>query len=214
MTKLTSKVDKKAVGIGLKAGIIASLCCIIPLILIIFGLASASVALKFVQYKPYFIGLSILFLVGSLWYYFRKRACSVCAPNENKISKKWFVGTAVSFHLLTFAILLYLLMPTISPFLYDWSLGKAEVSSQSNSNNLSQLTLKISGMTCSSCAAGIKYNLENLPGVSQAEVSYYKGQGTIIYNPEKITPEEILESQVFSDSSPYKAEIINSLKSK
>lgn len=206
MDKPTSKVNKKSIGIGLKAGVIASLCCIIPLILIIFGLASASFALKFVQYKPYFIILSIAFLAGSLWYFFKKQKC--CLP-ENKLNKKRFIGTAVGVHVLTFLFLLYFLLPNISPFLYDLSSpGKTSASVTNNLSNLSQLTLKISGMTCSSCARGIEYSLENLPGVTKAEVNYYQGRGTITYNPDKISSQEILESEVFSNSSPYQAEII------
>lgn len=198
--------SKKAMGLGLKAGIIASLCCIIPLILIIFGLASASVALKFVQYKLYFIALSIIFLVGSLWYFFKRRAC--CSPEKGKISKKWFIGIALGFHLLTFLILLYVLMPTISPFLYNLSSEKTEASIVNNFSNLRQLTLKTSGMTCSSCAAGIKYNLENLPGVIKAEVSFYQSRATITYASNKVSSKEILESEIFSNSSPYQAKII------
>lgn len=212
MIKPTSKIDKKAIGIGFKAGIIASLCCIIPLILIIFGLTSTSVALKFVQYKPYFIGLSIVFLAGSLWYFFRKGVCSACAPNENKISKKWFVGTAIGFHLLTFAVLLYLLMPAISPFLYGLSSVQNTASFVDNPLELSQLNLKISGMTCSSCATGIEYELERLSGVIKAEVSFYQSKATITYDSNKITPKEILENEIFSDSSPYQAKIIQDNK--
>lgn len=204
MNRQSPKIDKKAVGIGLKAGIIASLCCVIPLILIIFGLSSASLALKFVKYKPYFIILSVAFLTGSLWYFFKKKRC--CSPEEN-LNKKWFIGIALGVHLLTFLLLLYVLMPNISPFLYNLSFGKTE--SRTSNNPISQqLSLKISGMTCSSCAMGIEYNLENLAGIIKAKVSYYKGQGIINYDPDKITPKEILESEVFSDGSPYSAEII------
>lgn len=200
----TSKIDKKACGMGIQAGIIASLCCIIPLVLIISGLASASITLKFVQYKPYFIGLSIIFLAGSLWYLFRKQK-KVCCPPEKKLDRKWFIMTAVGFHILTFAVLLYVLMPNISPFLYNVFSRKTEVQ---NNSSLPQFNLKISGMTCSSCATGIEYSLENLSGVTQAEVSFYSGQGTIIYDPNKISPKEILESEIFSNLSLYQAKIV------
>ena len=35
--------------------------------------------------------------------------------------------------------------------------------------------LKITGMTCDSCAVHVKEALENVPGVQSAEVSYTKG---------------------------------------
>lgn len=207
------KIDKKAVGIGLKAGVIASLCCIIPLVLIIFGLASASAALKFVQYKPYFIILSIIFLAGSIWYFFRKKVCTTCAPSENTVSKKWFIGTTVGVHFLTFLILLYVLMPNISPFLYNLSSDRNTASFINNSSELGKLHLKISGMTCSSCATGIKYELERLTGVTEAEVSFYRNRAAITYDFNKISPKEILESEIFSNGSPYKAKRIKSSQS-
>lgn len=204
MAKLTSKIDKKACGLGIKAGIIASLCCLIPLVLIIFGLASASITLRLVQYKPYFIGFSIIFLAGSLWYFFKKQK-KPCYKPEKKLDKNWFIVTAVGFHILTFAVLLYVLIPNVSPFLYNLSSRKTEVQ---NSPNLSQLNLKISGMTCPSCATGIESSLENLSGVARAEVSFYSGQGTISYDSNKIGPKEILESEIFSNPSLYQVKII------
>ena len=197
--------NKKAIGIGIKAGIIASLCCIIPLILIIFGLGSATLALKFVRYKPYFIILSIVFLAGSIWYFSRKKKC--CLTGEN-LNKKRFIGTALGIHILTFLVLLYVLMPNISPFLYNLSFGQTATSVADDISDSRHLTLKISGMTCSSCASGIKYELERLNGVSKAEVSFYQSRATIIYDSNKITLEEILESEIFSDDSPYQAKII------
>lgn len=205
---MVKKINKKSIGLGLKAGIIASLCCIIPLLLIILGLTSASVALKFVQYKPYFIVFSIIFLLGSIWYFFRKEK-KICCPSEDRPNKRWFIATAVGIHLLTFLILLYVLFPTISPFLYNFFSGEAKLSAGNDISNLRQLTLKISGMTCSSCAAGIKYSLERLPEISKAEVSFYSSQAIITYDPNKISPEEIIESEIFSNSSPYQAKIIN-----
>jgi copper chaperone CopZ len=204
---LTSKLkaNKKAVSFGLKAGVIASLCCIIPLTLIILGLASVSFALKFVQYKLYFILLSIIFLACSLWYFLKKQKC--CVPGE-KLNRKWFIGTALGVHLLTFLILLYILMPTVSPFLYHLSFEKTKPSALNNFSSLHQLTLKISGMTCSSCATGIQYELESLRGIIKAEVSFYSSQAIVAYDPNKIDQKEILESKIFLNSSPYHAKII------
>lgn len=183
------------------------MCCIIPLLLIILGLTSASVALKFIQYKPYFIVSSIIFLVASIWYFLRKQKRTCCLPGD-RLNKKWFVIIAVGIHLLTFLILLYLLFPAISPFLYNLSSKKTEASLGDNISNLHQITLKISGMTCSSCAAGIKYSLESLPGITKAGVSFYSGQAIITYDSRRTSPEDIIKSEIFSDPFPYQAEII------
>ena len=40
-------------------------------------------------------------------------------------------------------------------------------------------TLKITGMTCDSCAVHVKEALEKVPGVQSAEVSYAKGSARL-----------------------------------
>ena len=40
-------------------------------------------------------------------------------------------------------------------------------------------TLKITGMTCDSCAVHVKEALEKVPGVKSAEVSYAKGSARL-----------------------------------
>jgi copper chaperone CopZ len=191
------KINIKAIGIGIKAGIISSLCCILPLILVIFGLVSIGTALRIVQFKPYFIGLSIVFLVVSLVLFLRKNK-SCCITD-----KRFFVGTAIITHLLIFILLLYVFVPIIAPSVYtEVSINAFAVNSPENH----KLTLKIDGMTCSGCAYGIQYQLEQLEGVIKAEVSFSKRNGEIIYNSNKISAERIINSEVFSNL--YSAEII------
>lgn len=192
-----NKINIKAIGIGIKAGIISSLCCILPLILVILGLVSIGAALRIVQYKPYFIGLSIIFLTGSFILYFKKN--KTCCS----INKKFFIGTAITMHILIFVLLLYIFVPIISPLVYT---GFSTNAFSTKSSDTYKLLLKINGMTCSGCAYGIQYQLEQLEGVIEAKVSFSKGTGEVIYDSNKITKEQIVNSEVFIN--PYSAEII------
>ena len=75
--------------------IVASSCCILPLVLVTLGISGAWIgnltALE--PYKPYTLGVTALLLAGGFWHvYFRpKKACtdgSYCArPNSAKITK-------------------------------------------------------------------------------------------------------------------------------
>lgn len=58
-------------------------------------------------------------------------------------------------------------------------------------------------MTCPSCAPGIEYALKQEDGVLEAKVSYQEGIGKVIYDPSKISKEEIIAA-----IKPYKAEMI------
>lgn len=66
-------VSKQALKSGSIPGLIATLCCLGPLILIMMGLLSASTALSFTVYKGWFLTLSIIMLVGTLWFYIKRR---------------------------------------------------------------------------------------------------------------------------------------------
>jgi len=54
-----------------------------------------------------------------------------------------------------------------------------------------QTTLAIKDMTCPSCALGVEYQLKQLDGVYDAEIKYPEGAGIVIYDPSKLSAEEI-----------------------
>ncbi len=67
------------------------------------------------------------------------------------------------------------------------TLGSAEPSS-------ARVVLGVEGMICDSCAAGIKAMLKRTAGVIAVDVSYQKKEAVVDYNPEKVTPEKIVET--------------------
>ncbi len=71
---------------------------------------------------------------------------------------------------------------------------------------LNQLELRISGMTCESCAAGAQFSLERLEGVASASVSYAESKGVVVYDPEKVTLEQMI--QAISDTG-YRASVLS-----
>jgi copper chaperone CopZ len=57
-----------------------------------------------------------------------------------------------------------------------------------------RVVLGVEGMICDSCAAGIKSMLKRTAGVIAVDVSYQKKEAVVDYNPEKVTPEKIVET--------------------
>jgi copper chaperone CopZ len=55
------------------------------------------------------------------------------------------------------------------------------------------ITLKISGMHCSSCAMSIDDSLEEATGVLKSDTSYAKGVTKVLYNPQLISVSQIQE---------------------
>ncbi|MFQ5834710.1 MAG: cation transporter [bacterium] len=205
---------KKGVTAGFWSGILASLCCIGPLVIILFGSGTVSFALSISQYKPYFLGLAFLFMVSAIVLHLRKKnkTCGIhCFSLEGLKREKPFILSVILSMVIIYVLSLYVVMPTISPIIYGQSgetaslpqTGKT-VNPINENSNLHLLSLKINGMTCAGCAYGIQSILESLDGVVKAKVNYPEGTASVIYDADKITKEEIANSL----ESSYSAEVI------
>jgi hypothetical protein len=83
------KVDRGILKTGFFAGTIGILCCVSPVILVLFGLSSVSAAIAlgnnlFDNYKIYFISSSVLFLFGAFYFQLKKKnQCSLSGVRKN-----------------------------------------------------------------------------------------------------------------------------------
>jgi copper chaperone len=59
---------------------------------------------------------------------------------------------------------------------------------------MTELNLKIDGMSCGGCVNNIKGVLSALNGVSEVAVSLENGQAHVVYDPEHIRPETLCEA--------------------
>lgn len=104
------KEDKKLVVAGGLAGVLGALCCIGPVVIVLFGLGSVSTALAVGKYTWLFTTIALLFFGGATFLYLKKKKC--CSANG--IKQNW-KPIAISFVLL--AVLLILLKYWIAPLL-------------------------------------------------------------------------------------------------
>lgn len=79
---------------------------------------------------------------------------------------------------------------------------KANYSETNQSANLRQAVLKIDGMFCVSCATGAEYALKEKVGVVDASIDYNSESGNVMYDPSKISKDEIVQAV-----KPYTATI-------
>lgn len=56
---------------------------------------------------------------------------------------------------------------------------------------LTELTFKIDGMHCTSCALNIDADLEDLPGVTSARTNYAKSTTQVVFDPQQVTRAKI-----------------------
>jgi len=194
----TEAPSRKAVWIGIKSGIIASSCCIIPLILILTfvfaGVGSVAAAFSFTQYRPYFVALGAVFLLASMYLYLNRKygRCDLYVIMRNRR----FIFMTIAVFITVFSTTFYLFLPILSESVYS-SLPASATSAQMRDTRyvgLREVTLKVGGMTCSGCAYGIEYALRQKVGVVEAKINYPEGTGIVVYDPAKTTGREIAQT--------------------
>lgn len=114
---MVNKINKSAVWIGVKSGLISSLCCITPmflvLLLVLFGIGSTSLligSLVIAQYKYWFIAAGFLFMSLSLYLYLKRENKGVCNINTLRKNKS-ILGVALIIYILIIIVTLYVLLP-------------------------------------------------------------------------------------------------------
>lgn len=122
---------KKALKWSLMGALIASLCCLSPLILFLIGLATASLAGSlantfYYQYKWYFRLAGLVFLIGAflVWYYQRTKTCSL--DEKRRLRRKLlnlFLLSLVVF-ILVYVVWLYGVVEFLGIKLGLWHLPK------------------------------------------------------------------------------------------
>lgn len=122
------KLSKEVARQGLMPGLIATLCCLSPLLLIMMGLVSASTALALTAYTPYFIPAAIAVMAVSLIYALRKRRASICGGCENKQQERVrlvsFVLLSLTFAIVTYLLFFYIVLPALAPVIVNNFGGK------------------------------------------------------------------------------------------
>ena len=105
---------------GLKAAVLASSCCSLPLALILVfgavGAGSVSQALRIPQYKAFFLALGCLFLLVSLYLTIRRER-GVCNLSWVCSERYLILSSLVSFAILTW-ILVYVILPAVSEWIF------------------------------------------------------------------------------------------------
>lgn len=78
---------------------------------------------------------------------------------------------------------------------YKASKIEANISGTASSSSTAEstLTMKIDGMSCQACAAGLEGSLKQVSGVAGATVSYENSQATVSYDPKFVTSEQLTQ---------------------
>ncbi|MCL5254053.1 MAG: heavy-metal-associated domain-containing protein [Candidatus Thermoplasmatota archaeon] len=76
-----------------------------------------------------------------------------------------------------------------------------------NENHRESVMLRVSGMTCQDCVMHVKKAILSLDGVTDAKVDLKTGDANVVYEPERVKPDDILALRIFRSPSQYSASI-------
>lgn len=179
--------DRSVLVGSLLAGLLASACCIGPLVLGVLGLGSLGLGAALEPYRPWFLGVTGVFLAIGFYLAYRPRPEASCAPGEACATKPagrrnqrvilWIV-TALTIGVATYP---------------NWG---AAISRPRSVNAVvvpaSVVTLDVTGMSCSACAVSIEKELRAVPGVSNAQVDFEKAKATVRLSTSHPDPQVLL----------------------
>ncbi len=189
----TSNNPSKIAGAGLLAAIVASLCCITPVLSLFAGIGSVAATFSWMElFRPYLIAITIT-VMGFAWYQKLKLNKSDelhCDCEEDNKPSFWqskrFLG------IVTLFAALMLTFPSYSHLFYSNINQQLEKSILSSPIKI--IDLEISGMTCTGCEEHVKHVTIQVEGVIDAQVSFEEGQASVSYDPGKVSEDRIVDA--------------------
>ncbi len=196
---------------ALVAGLVASLCCLGPLLFAVLGLGAFGAAGIFAAARPYLLVLAVLLLAfGFYRAYFRRE--QACEPGERCATKRtsrlgrvglWIASVTV----LAFALSPYYVGQIAAALLRKnppvaATPGTAPTSAQVASASIESVIIQVEGMDCSACEAPIRAVLQQTPGVRNVYVSYKRGDARVQFDAKQTDVEQIKRA---INSTGYKA---------
>ena len=118
------------------------------------------------------IGLLFLFMFGGF--------------NKNTLIKSGSLALGI------FLLMSYIIVPFVSGFLVGGTID----TSQYADGNYATVNLALPGLFCSGCAYSSQNALKSIPGVVDVEVSFDDKRGTVVYDPNLVTPEEFISNDL------------------
>ena len=185
--------SQKGWVLGVTAAITASLCCITPVLALLGGVSGIASSFSWIEpYRPYLIGATVL-VFGFAWYQKlkpRKKEEINCECETDEKPSFWQSKNFLI--IITAFAALMISFPHYAHIFYPKSPEANVVIVEKN--NVQQVELKISGMTCQSCSEHVNHALDGVPGVLEHNTSYEQGTSLVKYDASKSTKEKLVEA--------------------
>jgi len=175
----------KPTHVGITSAIVASLCCLGPLVLVLVGLGSLGLGAFFGRYHWWFIGAAIGLLTFAWRSYFKeKRRCTTahCEMASGQTTK-WT---------LLLASTVVAVFVGLNVYTYASQGRKSAVSTSPTLASLATIKIPVEGMTCFTCELTVESSLKRLPGVEEADAKVTEEAAYVRYDPSRVSLDELI----------------------
>ncbi len=165
----------RSVFVGsLVTGLLASACCIGPLLLGALGLGSLGFAAALAPLRPWFLGLTAALLAVGFYFAYRPLATEACAPGADCATPASRTKQRIGLWIVSALALALASFPS-----WGARLSSPGVSVTPSRPEKAVVVLDVQGMTCSACAGEIEHELRQVPGVVHAHVDFEQRRADI-----------------------------------
>ncbi len=187
--------ERKGLTAAILAAIAASVCCVGPLVLLALGVGGAWVgnltALE--PFRPYLMALTFLFLGYAFYRIYRKPKAEECEPGSYCANPKSDRINKISLWSVTFVVLVLFAIPYVAGVSASSSTGD-KATSVLTATKIDRVILDVPGMSCPSCPFTVQKSLEKLTGVIKAEASLEQKKAVVLFDPTKVSVQEMIEA--------------------
>lgn len=180
--------SKGAVFTGVIAALVASSCCIPPLMALVAGVGGGAASLSWIEpLRPYLVGFAIV-AIGYAWYaHFKAKKVDDCGCEEKP---KFFQKRGFLIGMTIFAILA-ITLPYYSGVFYPDNAKEVMVV---DSRDIKEVEISIDGMTCASCEKHVDHAINELEGIISVHSSYETESTTVEYDQTKTSYDQIISA--------------------
>lgn len=197
-------IERIGVVGAIGAAVLASTCCIGPVVLAGLGIGAVAAAQSFAAYRPLFLAITAVFLGLGFYFVYRRPKQAACEGEVCEAPRiaRWgrpllWIATVMVAALVTFP---YYYGPLRAAF----DKPQQSTSAAATPAQLSTVELKVSGMTCSGCAVSVRNALLEIPGVASAFVDHEAGRATVQYDPVRASTTQLIKA---INKTGYKASL-------
>lgn len=191
------------------SAVLASLCCITPVLAVLGGLSGFASTFSFLDpLRPYLIAFTAIVLSYAFYnaYKPKKKDDIECECETEPLQKKKFINSKGFLWLVAVIAIVLISFPYYSQVFFP---DTSTTIVANNTDSIVKAKLEIEGMTCTACEQSVDYALKSEDGVVSATSSYKTGIAYVQYDKAKVKPEQL--KKAVEEKVGYKVKEVQSM---